>query len=64
MEKTCKYCDREYSTKHSLSRHQQTNINCLKLRNKEKITDSCEYCKKEYVHLKQHQKTCKEKSFS
>ncbi len=63
MGKTCKYCDGEYSTKHSLLRHQQTNIKCLKLRNKEKITDTCEYCKKEYVHLVQHQKTCKEKSF-
>lgn len=63
MKYGCQYCHKEFASKQSLLRHQQTNVSCLKLRNKEKVTEMCEYCKKEYIHLSIHQKTCKRKSF-
>ena len=63
MNQKCKYCDGVYATKQTLLRHQKTNVKCLKLRNKEKVTEECEYCGNEYIHLALHKKNCKNKSF-
>ena len=63
MERQCEFCKKIYATKHTLSRHQKTNSKCLSLRNEKKITERCEYCGNEYIHLTVHQKTCKNKPF-
>ena len=65
---TCKYCQKTYSSKHNLLRHQKTTISCLSIRNEKPLNSfSCEFCQTDFVHkstLMRHYSSCSSKKKS
>jgi hypothetical protein len=59
----CKFCKNTFTNKHSLSKHQLSTKYCLKLQNKEFVSDhKCEGCQKTFTivyDLNIHRKKCK-----
>jgi hypothetical protein len=59
-EKICSFCNKEFSCKMSLVRHQKTAKNCLQIQGKEEINIQCSNCKKFFSikYYKQHKEKC------
>jgi len=59
----CKFCKNVFSNKHTLQKHQSSAKYCLKIQNKEYISDhKCKYCQKTFTivyDLNIHMKKCK-----
>jgi uncharacterized coiled-coil protein SlyX len=59
----CEFCNNEFSNKHTLIKHQKNTRYCLKLQNKEYVSDyKCEGCQKTFTiiyDLNIHMKKCK-----
>lgn len=61
----CFFCKKDFSSKSSLIRHQNTSNNCVKHRDTQSEGEICIYCKKIYKSektLKNHLLICKEKN--
>jgi len=65
----CQYCNKEYSNKSNLTKHQTTTKKCLNIQKSMKINTNnflCQYCDKEFVgkdSMIKHENICKNKKY-
>lgn len=60
----CQFCDKSYSNKSSLTRHQKNNEKCMEIQYKLKKQVTCRYCEKVFTRkdtVVKHYLTCKVK---
>ena len=64
MEIICEFCNKEFSNKYNLKRHQSNTNKCIKIQEEEKSSEHiCKFCKKSYTsnkYLDKHLKNCSE----
>jgi chromosome segregation ATPase len=60
----CQYCQKDFSTKTNLNKHQKTTQYCLDIQQKESDSFKCDYCNKEFnlkANFNRHTDICKAK---